>query len=806
MLTYATVTSKRLNHFANSLSAMRIANMSRLRVVIHGAVQGVGFRPFIFRLASDCHLNGWIENSPQGVCIEVEGAKDSLEMFLLRVVSEKPQHAFIQSLESTYLDAVHYSGFEIRSSNHTGKQTALVLPDIAICPECLSELFDPLNRRYLYPFINCTHCGPRFSIIQSLPYDRVNTTMKQFDMCVECRREYDNPGDRRFHAQPIACPQCGPHIELWNADGQIVSKGSEAVTAVVQHIHAGRIVAVKGLGGFHLLVDAANEDAVVKLRYRKRREAKPFAVMFPSLSEIRMECEVSALERQALQSSEAPIVLLRKRSDNNSHIAPSVAPANPYIGAMLPYTPLHHLLMKEFSSPVVATSGNVSDEPICIDEYEALQRLQGIADLFLVHNRPIQRHVDDSVVRVMLGREQVLRRARGYAPLPIRVKNEIPTMIAVGAHQKNTVSVSSGRNVFVSQHIGDLETPEALSAFTNVTGDLQSLLAISPELAVTDLHPDYLSTQYAQSTGLPLTHVQHHIAHVAACMAENELDDNVLGVSWDGTGLGFDGTIWGGEFFLVDGSEFRRVAAFKEFSLPGGSQAVREPRRVAIGLLHTMLGDDVFVMKDLWPVSAFTHTDLRLIQRMMVQGVNSPRTTSVGRLFDAVASIANLAHKVTFEGQAAMALEYAIDSNEQQSFYDYHIETTQHDPLRFSINWAPMIVGIIHDVNVGIPVSLISAKFHNTLAEMIVGVARLHGTGRVALTGGCFQNRYLTERTVERLRQEGFTPYWHQRIPPNDGGISLGQVVCAAKMNVRADNMPDHELLHNPFVLIPSDN
>lgn len=368
---------------------MRIANMSRLRVVIHGAVQGVGFRPFIFRLASDCHLNGWIENSPQGVCIEVEGAKDSLEMFLLRVVSEKPQHAFIQSLESTYLDAVHYSGFEIRSSNHTGKQTALVLPDIAICPECLSELFDPLNRRYLYPFINCTHCGPRFSIIQSLPYDRVNTTMKQFDMCVECRREYDNPGDRRFHAQPIACPQCGPHIELWNADGQIVSKGSEAVTAVVQHIHAGRIVAVKGLGGFHLLVDAANEDAVVKLRYRKRREAKPFAVMFPSLSEIRMECEVSALERQALQSSEAPIVLLRKRSDNNSHIAPSVAPANPYIGAMLPYTPLHHLLMKEFSSPVVATSGNVSDEPICIDEYEALQRLQGIADLFLVHNRPI---------------------------------------------------------------------------------------------------------------------------------------------------------------------------------------------------------------------------------------------------------------------------------------------------------------------------------------------------------------------------------------------------------------------------------
>ncbi|MBX2989801.1 MAG: carbamoyltransferase HypF [Bacteroidetes bacterium] len=785
---------------------MHIANMTRLRVAIHGAVQGVGFRPFIYRLASDCHLNGWIENSPQGVCIEVEGGKESLERFLLRVVSEKPVHSSIQSLEATYLDPAGYSGFEIQSSNHAGKQTALVLPDIATCPDCLREMLDPLNRRYLYPFINCTHCGPRFSIIQSLPYDRVNTTMKQFEMCDECRHEYENPQDRRFHAQPIGCPQCGPRIELWAQTGTILSRGQEALTTAATSIQQGMIVALKGLGGFHLLVDAGNEDAVVKLRYRKRREAKPLAVMFPSLSEIETACEVSALERQALQSPEAPIVLLRKRSESTSRVAPSVSPANPYIGAMLPYTPLHHLVMQKCSIPLVATSGNVSDEPICIDENEALQRLHGIADVFLVHNRPIQRHVDDSVVRVMLGREQVLRRARGYAPLPIRLKYDVPTMMALGAHQKNTVSVSTGRSVFISQHIGDLETPEAFNAFTNVAADLRGLLAISPELIATDMHPDYLSTQHAQSIGLPITQVQHHIAHVAACMAENELDDNVLGVSWDGTGLGCDGTIWGGEFFLVHGSEFTRVATFREFCLPGGSQAVREPRRTAIGLMHTMLGDDVFIMKDLLPVSAFTHTDLRLLQRVMVQGVNSPRTTSVGRLFDAVASIVNLAHKVSYEGQAAVALEYAIDDHENQSFYEYHIETKQSEPLLFSIDWAPMIVGIIHDVNSEIPISCISAKFHNTLVEMIVGVARLQGAQRIALTGGCFQNKYLTERAVKRLREEGFTPYWHQRIPPNDGGISLGQIAFAARMEASAKNMHDHDLLHSSFVLIPSDN
>ena len=566
---------------------------TRLKLAVRGAVQGVGFRPFIFRLATGLNLAGWVNNSSQGVFIEVEGPLPTLEKFLLRLEAEKPARSFIQSLEASWLDPAGYHRFEIRKSEAGGDKTALVLPDIATCPDCLREIFDPKNRRYRYPFTNCTHCGPRFSIIESLPYDRANTSMKQFAMCPQCRAEYDDPANRRFHAQPNACPVCGPQLELWDrsracksADGPSLSprsheRGYEALLAAAQAVREGKIVAVKGLGGFHLLADARNDLAIRLLRERKHREEKPFALMFPSLAAIKTVCEVSPLEERLLGSPEAPIVLLRRLSTLDSQLSTSIASDNPYLGAMLPYTPLHHLLMAELNFPVVATSGNLSDEPICTDEREAWERLGGIADLFLVHNRPIVRHVDDSMVRVMLDRELVLRRARGYAPWPVSIpvaadvrrlkgqnKSKPPhvgcykTILAVGAHLKNTVALSVGNQVFISQHIGDLETEQAHTAFRRVIADFEKLYDARPQVVAADLHPDYLSTKFAnekvrssgfsrsgppeggtpsedpQAGGPRCLGVQHHIAHVLSCMAENELSPPILGVSWDGTGYG----------------------------------------------------------------------------------------------------------------------------------------------------------------------------------------------------------------------------------------------------------------------------
>jgi hydrogenase maturation protein HypF len=478
----------------------------RLRVVIRGAVQGVGFRPFVYRLATEMKLPGWVSNSAQGVFIEVEGEKETLNQFLFRIQREIPPRAFIQSLEFSFLESIGFISFEIRKSDSAGMKTALVLPDVSTCPDCLKDIFDPSNRRYLYPFTNCTNCGPRFSIIEALPYDRPNTSMKKFEMCPECNAEYENPLDRRFHAQPNACPVCGPKLELWDYKGAVIAERHNALLLASEAIRAGKIVAVKGLGGFHLMVDACNDQAVCRLRERKHREEKPLALMFPSLEAIKCECDVHEFETRLLLSPESPIVLLEaKREKENSTLASSIAPSNPYLGVMLPYTPLHHILLKELGSPVVATSGNLSDEPICIDEHEALIRLNGIADIYLVHNRPIVRHMDDSIVRVMMERELVLRRARGYAPLPINVgRQHAVSLLAVGAHLKNTIALTSGDNVFISQHIGDLETEESLDAFHRVIADFQTLYETKPAQIVCDLHPDYLSSKFARSTGIPI--------------------------------------------------------------------------------------------------------------------------------------------------------------------------------------------------------------------------------------------------------------------------------------------------------------
>ena len=755
-----------------------------MKIAVRGAVQGVGFRPFVFRLAAELKLAGWVNNSPQGVFIEAEGARAALEKFLTRLEAEKPPRSSIQSLESSWLDAIGYKQFEIRASETGGGKTALVLPDIATCPDCLCEITDLKNRRFRYPFTNCTHCGPRFSIIEALPYDRANTIMRQFAMCPACRMEYNNPHDRRFHAQPNACPICGPQLEMWDATGIILCTKDAALKAAAKAIRAGQIAAVKGVGGFHLLADAREENVVRRLRERKHREEKPFALMFTTLASVKAACEVSPAEERLLRSPEAPIVLLRKIAGGQSLVVNDVAPGNPNLGVMLPSNPLQHLLMAELGFPVIATSGNLSDEPICTDEREALERLRGIADVFLVHNRLIVRHLDDSIVRVMLGREMVLRRARGYSPLPIRLESKVQgskskVVLAVGAHFKNSVALAVDDNVFISQHIGDLETEPANAAFRRIAADLPQLYGATPEIIAADLHPDYLSTKFANEyKAKQQIGVQHHIAHVLSCIAENEVPLPALGVAWDGTGYGTDGTIWGGEFFLVTESKVERVAHLRPFRLPGGDKAVKEPRRVALGLLYELYGESAFEMEHLAPLRAIPTVEMITLRGMLQRRFHSPLTTSMGRLFDAVASLTNLRQRIAFEGQAAMELEFAADGIKTEKHYPLPL-VTRSSP--FILDWATLALSVLADAAGGANMADISAKFHNALAESVVAVAKEIGENRVVLSGGCFQNRYLTEQTVVRLRAENFSPYWQQRVPPNDGGIALGQVVAARR-------------------------
>jgi len=753
---------------------------SRLKMTIRGAVQGVGFRPFVYRLAAELGLNGWVNNTASGVFVEVEGAREKLDQFLLRVEREKPAISFIQSLESSFADPVGYTAFEIRHSEG-GEKTALVMPDVATCPECLREIFESGNRRFGYPFTNCTNCGPRYTIIESLPYDRPRTTMKKFTMCIECAREYADPSNRRFHAQPNACPACGPQLQLWSITGEVLAERNEALSKAAEAIRQGQIVGVKGLGGFHLMVDARNEDAVVFLRERKHREEKPFALMYPALENVLEDCILTPLEERLLRSPESPIVLVQRRNPGTSTLAPSVAPGNPMLGVMVPYTPLHHLLMRALGFAVIATSGNLSDEPICTDELDAKERLQGIADLLLVHDRPILRHVDDSIVRVMAGREMVMRRARGFAPLPIMLEEEMPTVLGVGAHQKNSVALSVGRQVFLSQHIGDLETAQASLALEHVVESLEELYEAKPETVACDLHPNYISTAYANRVCAHPTRVQHHYAHVLACMAENGLKAPALGVAWDGSGFGPDGTVWGGEFLKIDEYGYERVVRLRPLRLAGSERAVREPRRCGLGVLFEALGEQVFDHEELNPVRAFSASDRKVIASMLRQGFNSPWTSSVGRLFDAVASLIGSRQISRYEGQAAMELEWLATRSADTGAYDFEITRPVDSTSPAELDWAPMMAELLAEMEHNAKPESIARKFHTTLAEMIVRVAGEHAAVPVVLSGGCFQNRLLTELTIARLEAVGVKVYWHQRVPPNDGGVALGQVVAAAR-------------------------
>ena len=748
-----------------------------MRISLRGTVQGVGFRPFVYGLARELHLAGWVRNTRAGVTIEVEGESRGLESFLVRLERDLPPHAHIYGLETSYLDPAGAKEFIIESSEPETGGRALVLPDIATCPECLAEVLDPGNRRHRYPFTNCTHCGPRFTIIRSTPYDRPNTTMGGFTMCAACRAEYEDPTNRRFHAQPNACPDCGPQLAWWAPDGNILAARHEALLAAAKALRDGAIVAVKGLGGFHLMVNARSEEAVRRLRERKHREEKPLALLYGDLAGLEADCEISELEACLLRAPAAPIVLLRHRPE--AGVASSVAPANPFLGAMLPCTPLHHLLCREVAFPLVATSGNLSDEPICTDENEALARLQGIADFLLVHDRPIVRHADDSIVRVLAGRPMMMRRARGYAPLPLRLSQPLPPLLAVGAHLKNTVAVADGIEVYLSQHIGDLETSQARAAFEAAAKDLQSLFHIQPRRVAHDLHPDYVSSAFAKRQNLECVAVQHHYAHVLACMAENELNEPVLGISWDGTGYGPDETVWGGEFLATQADGFTRVGHLRSFPLPGGDAAAREPRRSALGLLYERFGDAAFDRTDLAPVAACTPEEQRVLKRMLGKGLRSPRSTSAGRLFDAVSSLLDISQRSTFEGQGAMGLEFALEDNPTDEAYPLPLAPVEDQPC--VVDWFPLLDALLNDIANREPVSLVAARFHNGLVEAMVAMARTAAREAVVLTGGCFQNRYLTERSINRLRDEGFRPYWHQRVPPNDGGIALGQAVAVGR-------------------------
>jgi len=815
--------------------------IKRLRAEIRGAVQGVGFRPFVYRLATELALKGWIINDTRGVFIEVEGDETALARFIERLPNEKPPRSIIHSFDLTWLAPVGFAQFEIRHSDESGAKTVLVLPDIATCPDCLAEVFDPRNRRYHYPFTNCTNCGPRFTIIEALPYDRPNTTMRQFTMCADCQHEYDNPLDRRFHAQPNACPVCGPKLKVTSSKSKVPSSkfkvenlepetlnlepqtsnleleslNLDPIAHTARLLAQGYIVAVKGLGGFLLMADARNAETLARLRERKPRRDKPFALMARDLVQVRTLVELDAQAEALLTSPESPIVLMRRKND--APVAENVAPGNPYLGVMLPYTPLHHLLLRAIDFPVVATSGNLSDEPICIDENEAVERLGGIADFFLIHNRPIARHVDDSVMTIMVGEPRFLRRARGYAPMPVLLKHEIPTILGVGAHLKNTIALSVRNQIFISQHIGDLETPEAMNAFERVIADFLKLYEAAPIAIAHDLHPDYLSTKWAReqvsgfkfqvanskpetcnlkpvTLNLKLETVQHHHAHLAACLAENDAE-RALGVTWDGTGYGTDGTIWGGEFLLGDAKDFARVAHLRPFRLPGGDAAIKEPRRSAFALLYEMFGEAIIERDDLAPIRAFTPAERKTLAQMLRKEINAPITTSVGRLFDGVAALIGLHPIVSFEGQAAMALEYAADATVGDA---YPIETNDEGrktndsspvvrpssfvlrPSSSVLDWYPLIEAVLADLSRGIERSMIAAKFHNALVRVIVETAKQIGEENVALSGGCFQNRFLTERAATALTQAGFRVLVHRHVPPNDGCISLGQVVVAA--------------------------
>lgn len=762
------------------------ATIRRLRVRVGGTVQGVGFRPFVYGLADELDLGGWVFNDTRGVLIEVEGGAAAVSRFLTRLATEAPPLAAVERIEPEEISPCGEAGFRILASPSGGEPAAPVSADSATCEECLAELRDPGDRRYRYPFVNCTNCGPRFTIIEGVPYDRPLTTMAGFKMCAECRAEYEDPLDRRFHAQPNACPRCGPRARLLDAGGAEVApaEGVDAVAAAATALGKGWIVAVKGLGGYHLACRADDEGAVARLRARKHREDKPFALMVGGIEAARALALLGFAEEELLTSRERPIVLAPRR--DGAALAASVAPGFRELGLMLPYTPLHHLLLADCSAPLVMTSGNVSDEPIAYRDADALERLAPIADLFLAHDRPVHIRTDDSVVRsVAIGGEQKtqqLRRSRGFVPASLELPVEAPRpLLACGAELKNTFCLGKSQRAWIGHHIGDLENFETLGSFRDGIEHFQWLFAVEPALCAHDLHPDYLSTKYAfEREGVELFGVQHHHAHLAACLAEHGEEGLALGAIYDGTGFGLDGAVWGGELLLGGLRDFKRAAHLRAVPLPGGAAAIREPWRMACAWLTEALGPDPAIPAAL--AAKVEARDWRNCSRVIEQELGSPETTSMGRLFDAVGALCGAAIRVSYEGQAAVEVEAMADPRDGGRYEMPLVSGERGRPG--VLDPCPAVRSVLADLSAGLEPSLVSARFHNTVAAATTTacaeIAAAAGLGTVVLSGGVFQNRRLLELTAARLSAVGLRVLTPERLPPNDGGISFGQAAVAA--------------------------
>jgi hydrogenase maturation protein HypF len=767
---------------------------TRVSVRVTGTVQGVGFRPFVYSLAARLGLAGFVGNDSEGVFAEIEGGRAAVAEFLAAVARDAPPLARIDQVVTTNMRPHGTPGFTIAPSAPGARRTALVSADSAMCADCLAELLDPADRRHRYPFINCTNCGPRFTIVADVPYDRPNTTMAPFAMCGLCAAEYHDPADRRFHAQPVCCPACGPRLSLRAAAGSPVAAGEDPIAAAALLLREGSVLAVKGLGGYHLAVDARNEAAAAALRARKHREDKPFAVMAAGLDEARQLGEADDAAAALLTSPRRPIVLLPRRP---GAVAAAVAPGNRALGVMLPYSPLHHLLLEAAGGPIVLTSGNLSDEPIAYRDEDAFTRLAPIADAFLTHDRAIHIRTDDSVVRVwgggvarsepagrgvagpapaVPGREMLIRRSRGYVPEPVIVRHRFRRpVLACGAELKNTFCLASGDRAFVSHHIGDLENAATLRSFTEGIEHFGRLFGIEPGVVAHDLHPEYLSTKYALDLGLDSCGVQHHHAHIASCLADNGHDGPVIGVAFDGTGYGTDGTLWGGEFLVADLAGFERAGHLEPVPLPGGAAAIRQPWRMAAAYLRAAFPGGPPAGLD---VAKRNERHWAAVTSMAERGINAPLSSSAGRLFDAAAALLSVRDSINYEGQAAVELEQLAGPGETGT---YRAGISEGRPFR--IQGADLVRAVTGELTEGAPAPLVAARFHNGIAALIedgcVLARERHGLEEVALSGGVFQNLVVTERAVMRLEARGFRVLLHSRVPCNDGGISLGQAVVA---------------------------
>ena len=758
--------------------------MRYLKIEASGIVQGVGFRPFVYRIANEHAIKGSVSNTPNGVRILASGEGDQLYMFLRALKDEAPPQAVIEEVRVETAAPFAAASFEIAPSRGGEDRSVLVSPDLATCADCVAELFDPGDRRYRYPFINCTNCGPRFTIIRDTPYDRPSTSMSGFTMCADCEREYNDPLNRRFHAQPNACPVCGPR--LWLADSKGREVEGDAIRLAAGLLGEGKIIAIKGLGGFQLACDATSDEAVSLLRLRKNRYGKPLAVMVGSRGEAGKYCMLTEGEEKLLSSPKSPIVLLAERED--SPISREVATGLRHQGIFLPYTPLHHLLLKEVGFPLVMTSGNSSSEPIAKDNEEALERLGGIADYFILHDRDVLVRYDDSVARVLDGGEYPVRRARGYAPYPIRVKHVGgPQVLALGAELKNTFCLLRGEHAFLSQHIGDMESRAELEHFEEALEAVKRLFSLEPEVVAHDLHPDYMTTHMAMDMPLPRAGVQHHHAHVASCMADNREEGKVIGVAWDGTGYGEDGTVWGGEFLLSDEIGFERLAHLYQYPMPGADACIYRIYRMAMGVLSALYDDEeeaLLCLKELVEIEKKEGASLVL---QLKNRVNAPLTSSAGRMFDVAAALAGLRSEAQYEGQAACELEaVAVQTGH---FYSFMLDKSREP---WVIDTRPLFREVLEDIQIGVDAGMIAGKFHETMARSVVETCKElsseTGIERVALSGGVFQNELLTLRVLDGLRAAGLAPLVHRRIPTNDGGISLGQaIIAASRMSQQRD-------------------